>query len=134
MDTVVADTPSDHVDDVARHGGLDVRGASIGKDARHDTDGSAIDQGLADVTIVKHDGSVDRWNTGFISAHANAGVDTSKNARRMEQVVGQITFPIWGTKTKDIGVGNGSGPQSRSQDVAVHAHDTGHGAPVRVQR
>ncbi len=133
MDAVVAHSAADHVDDVARHGGFDVRGATVVENTRHDPDRSAIDERFPDVAVVKHNGAVDGGNARFVAPNANACVNTSQHAGRMEEVLRKVAFPIGWTKTEHVGVGDGSGAQARAENVAVDAHDAGHGPAVRVK-
>ena len=72
MNAVVPHAPANHVDDVARNGGFDVGRSSVGQSAGHDAHRSTVHEGFADVSVVKHDGSVHRGYTRFIAANTNA--------------------------------------------------------------
>ena len=133
MDAVVAHSTTDHVDDVTRHRGFDVRGAAVVENTRHDADRSAIHEWFSDVAVVKHNGAVHGGNAGFVASNPNTCVDATKHSRRVEEILGKVAFPIGWTKTKHVGVGDGSGSQARAENVAVDADDAGHGSAVRVK-
>ena len=63
MDAIASDPASDHVDDIARTRCLAVALAPVGETARHDADGPAVYQWLADVALVEDHSSVDRGDT-----------------------------------------------------------------------
>ena len=66
MDSVVADPASDHVNDVSSLGRLDVALPSVRKFPGHYSQGSAIYQRFADISLVENYGPVDRWDTRFV--------------------------------------------------------------------
>ena len=133
MDAVVAHPAANHVDDVARHGGFDVGGATVVENTRHDADRAAIHERFSDVAVVKHDGAVDGGNAGFVASDTDACVDAAKHSGRVEEVLGEVALPIRWAKAKHVGVGDGSGPQARAENVAVDTHNAGHGPAVRVE-
>jgi hypothetical protein len=79
MDAVVANSATDHVDDVACYGRLNVAFSAVWKASRHDSDGTTVDQWFADVTVIENDGSIDGWYSRFIPADSNACVNTTEH-------------------------------------------------------
>ena len=134
MNAVVTNPATDHVDDVACDGGFHVRRASVSKGPRHDAHGPAVHQGFPNIAVIKDDRSVHRRNPGFVSTDAYPCVNPSQHPRGVEQVVGQVSFPIGRTKAKHIGVRNGSGTQTRTENVTIDADNAGHRPAVGVQR
>ena len=63
MDTVAANSSSDHVDDITRTWSLVMALTPIGEPARHDADGTTVDQWLAEVALIENHGSVDCGDT-----------------------------------------------------------------------
>ena len=133
MYAIVPDSATHHVDNIARNWGFDVRGAAIWEVTGHDTNRAAVHQWFSDVAVIKDDGSVHGWDAGFISTDSNTSMDPAKNARGVEEVLWQLSFPIRWPKAENIGVGNGAGAQARSQNIPVHANDAGHGPSIGVQ-
>ena len=62
MNPIVTHATAHHVDDVARHGGLDVGWAAVVEGAGHDANRAAIHERFSDVPVVKHDGAVHGGN------------------------------------------------------------------------
>ena len=133
MNAVVAHSPAHHVHDVACHGRLHVGGSAVRKVARHDTNRSTIDERFADIAVIENDGPVHRRDAGFVPTYTDTGVNASQNSRWVEEVVGELAFPIGRAKAENVGVRDRAGPQSGSEDVTVHTDDARHGTAVRVE-
>ena len=86
MNAIVADPPANHVHDVTGNGGFDVGGAAVRKVSWHQPNRSTINEGFADVAIVKHNGAVHGWNARFVAPDANASVHAPEHAGGVEQV------------------------------------------------
>ena len=134
VDAVGANSPTDHVHQVAGFSGFRVTRAAVGKRRRHQPNRAAVHQRLADVAVVEHDGAVDRRDARFVAAHTHAGMDAPQHAARVEEVGGKVALPIGWAEAEDVGVGDGASAQAGPKDVAVDAHDAGHRPTVGVKR
>ena len=99
VDAVLADTAAGHDDDVAdlrflliALARLAVRGGLAGGHFGGDqADGAAIDQRLAEVALVEHDGAVDGGDAGLVAAVFHAFAHAFEDAAGMEQAGGQAS-------------------------------------------
>ena len=111
MDAVVTNAPTHHVHDIACNRCFDVRWAAIWKGTRHDANGSAIDEWFADVSVIKHDRSVDGRDARFITPYTYASMNASKHTRGVEEVLRKIALPIGGPKQNTSVLAIGRAPK-----------------------
>ena len=112
VDAVLADTAAGHDDDVAdlrflliALARLAVRGGLAGGHFGGDqADGAAIDQRLAEVALVEHDGAVDGGDAGLVAAVFHAFAHAFEDAAGMEQAGGQGFVMEGGREAEHVGV------------------------------
>ena len=112
VNAVGANPPADHVDQVARLCRLRMPWTAVRKRRGHQTNRAAVHQRLADVTVVEHDGPIDRRDARFVAAHTHAGMDATQHAARVEEVGGEVTLPIGWAEAEHVGVRDGASAQS----------------------
>ena len=59
MDTIATDFSSNHVDDIAWTWGFVVALPTVGESARHDADGTTVNQWLTEIAFIEDHGSID---------------------------------------------------------------------------
>ena len=138
VDAVLADTAAGHDDDVADLRflliALAVRGGLAGRHFGGDqADGAAIDQRLAEVALVEHDGAVDGGDAGLVAAVFHAFAHAFEDAAGMEQAGGQGFVMEGGREAEHVGVADEFRAEAGAHRVAVHPHDAGQRPAVGVE-
>ena len=125
MNAIATSTPAD------RHNPIAAQGDALDHGARHDTNHTAIHQGISNVALVKPHRSVDGGNTHAISVVAHPGNYLRQNAPRRKTPSWHIGA-LERRNTEDIGRRNGLGAQACAHDVTNATTDAGRGAAVRL--
>src|SRR5690606_19043299 len=72
-------------------------------------------------------------NAAFIAAVPHAAMHFLEYAAGVLEFLGNGLVVERRGETENVGVEDGAGTHARTQDVAVGAHDAGHGATVGIQ-
>jgi hypothetical protein len=111
-----------------------IRRSTLGSVRGHESARSAEHQGLAQESLVEHDGSVDGGDARFVAAVLDAAVHAAQQALGVHQARRQRLVPVGRGEAEDVGVEDGPAALAGAQDVAVDADNSCHGAAVGVQR
>ncbi len=132
VDAVRADPAAGHNDHVTGQSAFFVR--RLTRDLHwHGADGAAVNQWLAEIALVKHDGTVDRGNAGLVAAMLHTFAHTFEYTARMQQAGRKFALMERRGKTEHIGVAQQVRADTGAHGVAVDAHDAGQCSAVRVQ-
>lgn len=104
-----------------------------GTSAGDQADGAAIDQRLAEVALVEHDGAVDGGDAGLVAAVFHAFAHAFEDAAGMEQAGGQGFVMEGGREAEHVGVADEFRAEAGAHRVAVHPHDAGQRPAVGVE-
>ena len=129
MDAVAAGAAAGHHDEVARlHRG-------IGVTPRHDADGAAEHQRIADVARVERDGAGDRGDAHPIAVVADAGGHAGEQPPGMDHAGWDVGRRGVGRgDAEHVEVGDRLGAEAGAEHVADHAAEAGRRAAVGLDR
>ena len=128
VDPVTASTATDGNDQVTR---LNFLFRFV---ARDQSDTATKYKRIADVAIVKEDGSVDGRNSHPVSVVTDASNDAFHDRARVHDAGGQVVGGFVGRgKAKHVGIADRFGAEPGSQSVSNHAADSGVRTTIRFQ-
>ena len=126
VDAVASGAPAQGDDAIA---GLCIAGDEV---RGHNPDAAAVDERVADVSVVERDRAVNGGDAHAVAVVADTGDDLCEDLARWEASGGDAVR-VWVRDAEDIGGGNGLGGQAGADDVAYAAADAGGGAAVGLE-
>ena len=133
VDAVLADAAAAHHDGVARQDFLAL-GRAPPDQPGNAADGSAVDQRLAEISVVETLEAAHPRDAALVAAVDHALVHAVADAARVHQALRQIAVVKRRAEAVAPRVANHLAAHARAHRVAIHADDAGDRAAVRIQR